>query len=230
MLSRLTHLEYRVLSSGKIKPYAHYVDIDIKEKTFNTSPVPAKALKSAPFIPVNAVVTPPLNVEVEIKSRSSVVGFSPSGESHFPWPSYLPYPKGNYSPSGIPLNCPHCGTPLASKGLTLQCPASSTCPAQRGDINTVRKAHPELRVCFPFWTSDPARFVHACYQFGCLTIPVKSDKLFDFWVLAPHETIFAAIGFYFGLTQWWITRPETIPVTDIIQKLHEENPILKYYH
>lgn len=227
----LLFIEWQVLRSGRLKPVAHFIPFKHERKTYSSAPVGIEFIQTIPPGAENPLVQVQLNPNPAISSfrfpllpgegQGEVVQFAIQ-DSRFK----------------IPVTCPYCGSPvLPSPGrrdqgevVSLFCSRPDICPAQSGNIETVQRANPHLRVAFPFYTSEKARFVHACNAFGCIPVPIKDkESYYDFMVLSPDEQTYGKIGFFMGVTQWSITPPERIPTPDLIKQIRNDNPILKYY-
>jgi hypothetical protein len=240
----LLFIEWQVLRSGRLKPVAHFIPFKHERKTYSSAPVGIEFIQTIPPGAENPLVQVQLNPNPAISSfrfpllpgegQGEVVQFAIQ-DSRFK----------------IPVTCPFCGSPIkpfnsaspllpgegrvrSSKGqgevVSLFCSRPDICPAQSGNLETVQRANPHLRVAFPFYTSWKARFVHACNAFGCIPVPIKEkESCYDFMVLAPDEQTYGKIGYYMGVTQWSITQPERIPIPDLIKQIQKDNPILKYY-
>ena len=101
------------------------------------------------------------------------------------------------------LRCPHCGTKLENSDGVFSCPSSEICPVQKGSVDTVKHANPELRLSYPIWSLHPERFISFCNLFGALAWPLEQKKgdIYNVHVLAPHSEIFSYVGYYMGITE-----------------------------
>lgn len=235
--TNLLFIEWQVLRSGRLKPVAHFIPFKHNGKTFSQAPV------NMDFIQKISGKSRNFLIHVKLSPKPEIVNLIQGEVRQIPFPFNTPGTQSTLSTPSTPVTpstflCPYCGSPvLPSPGrrdqgevVELFCSRPDICPAQSGNIETVQRANPHLRVAFPFYTSEKARFVHACNAFGCIPVPIKDkESCYDFMVLSPDEQTYGKIGFFMGVTQWSITPPERIPTPDLIKQIRNDNPILKYY-
>lgn len=206
----LWFIHWHVLHSGEIKPIAFINPVEIPRNGGRKKPtIITTATIPEAMIPDVKTITPFTTCTIMIdheKSEASLVSIT--GKPVFNYPGNLPIPSPAFTNFTVPsltepyeqTNCPICHSPIINQAGRLFCSRPDVCPAQRGNVDTVKAENPTLTVAYPMFIPDEEFFIHACNRFGAIPIPTNLKKTsYNFVVLAKSEEIFALIGYYTGI-------------------------------